>query len=89
LPKECHEEQPLASVWAAVDHFLPPAAIPGKSKSERKHAIIITTAIDMMQKFTVLAKGGDGKYFGPEAMTPKSFPKTTVYPRRLEKWNQL
>jgi len=63
LPKECHE-QPIVSVWAAVDHFMPPAANYWKSRAERKHAIIVATAIDMIQNGTVVPEGIDAKYFG-------------------------
>ena len=74
-----YQEQPIVSVWAAVDRFMQPGANSWKSRAERIHAIIIATAIDMMEKGIVLGEGTDAKYFGPEAMTPKSFSKTTVF----------
>ncbi len=67
LLRECHE-QPILLIWAAVDRFMQQAEDSWKSTLERKHAIILATAIDMMKKGTVLPEGTDAKYFGCESM---------------------
>jgi len=78
LLRECHE-QPILSIWAAVDRFMQQAANSWQSRAERIHAITVATAIDMMENGTVSAEGTDAKYFRTEAITSESFSKTIVF----------
>lgn len=60
--QECHKK-PVLSVWKAVDIFCQTAKESWQSSFERRHAICVATAIDMMDKGTVIPEGIDGKYF--------------------------
>ncbi len=62
LSVEC-SEQPILSVWATADSFLQTATTRWRYRTERKHSIIVATAIEMIQNGTVFPKGADAKYF--------------------------
>jgi hypothetical protein len=60
--EECHEK-PVLSIWNTLDRFFEMAKALWRSSSERRHAICVATAIDMLEKGTVTPEGIDGKYF--------------------------
>lgn len=60
--QECRE-QSLLSVWNGVDKFFRTARDRWHLSSERRHAICVATAIEMMEKGIVFPEGVDGKYF--------------------------
>lgn len=69
---ECHEQAILA-VRVAVDRFLQRAANSWKSRAEEtKHAILVATAMEMMQKGIIFPEGPEAKYFCTGALRPMS-----------------
>lgn len=60
--EECYEK-PVLSIWNTLDRLFEMAKALWRSTSERRHAICVATAIDMLEKGTVIPEGIDGKYF--------------------------
>jgi hypothetical protein len=60
--EECHEKTVL-SILNTVERFFEMGEELWRSSSERRHAICVATAIDMLEKGTIIPKGIDGKYF--------------------------
>jgi hypothetical protein len=62
-PLEESREQQISVVWNGVDRFFQTAKNSWQLSSDRRYAIGVASAIDMMEKGTIVPEGIDGQYF--------------------------
>lgn len=69
-PPQDRHDQAVLSVWNGVDGFFRVANDSWRLRSDRKHAICVASAIEMMEAGTVFPEGIDGQYFRGEQRGP-------------------